>query len=249
MLSGELSADFEKLTESGDLDRDLEPERGTSGSDNDVDSDKSDCVPPQTKRVCEPECGDVANYRDKSQQLSDADRYQLLVNHFRPSAIYKFPKSANGRSFQYSWLLRYPWLCYSQQKNSGLCFPCVLFASGIYHGSDPGILMCRPLTSFGKALELFHKHAAMCHHKFTVVRADDFKKVMENQQPAIQQQISKRMADTVALNGQKLASILKVIVLCGRQNIALRGHHDNITNLEDTLSTENHGNFWALLSF
>ena len=39
-------------------------------------------------------------------------------------------------------------------------------------------------------------------------------------------------------------------MLCGRQNIALRGHHDNITDLEnDTLSTENHGNFWALLNF
>ena len=58
------------------------------------------------------------------------------------------------------------------------------------------------------------------------------------------------MADTVASNHQKLASIFKVVVLCGRQNIALRGHRDNITNLEkDTLSTENHGNFWALLNF
>ena len=58
------------------------------------------------------------------------------------------------------------------------------------------------------------------------------------------------MADTVASNRQKLASILKVILLCGRQNIALRGHRDNITDLEnDTLSTENHGNFWAILQF
>ena len=67
---------------------------------------------------------------------------------------------------------------------------------------------------------------------------------MENQQPDIQQQIDRAMADTVALNRQKLASILKVIVLCGRQNIALRGHRDNITDLEkDTLATENHSNF------
>ena len=58
------------------------------------------------------------------------------------------------------------------------------------------------------------------------------------------------MAERVASNRQKLASILKVIVLCGRQNIALRGHRDNITDLEkDTLATENHGNFWALLQF
>ena len=110
--------------------------------------------------------------------------------------------------------------------------------------------MRRPLTSFAKALESFRKHAATTHHKLAIVRADDFKKVMENQQLAIQQRINQAMADRVPADRQKLASILKVIVLCGRQNIALRGHRDNITNLEsDTLTTENHGNFWALLNF
>ena len=39
---------------------------------------------------------------------------------------------------------------------------------------------------------------------------------------------------------------------CGRQNIALRGHRDNITDLEKGLlriQANNHGNFWALLNF
>ena len=180
--------------------------------------------------------GDTASYIGKSQQLSDAVRYQLLVSHFRPNATFKFPRSANGRSFQFRWLQQHPWLCYSKQENGGVCLPCVLFASGGYHGSDPGILVRRPLTSFAKALEAFRKHAATAHHKFAIVRADDFKKVMENQQPAIQQQMNKAMAERVASNRHKLASILKVIVLCGRQNIALRGHRDNITDLEsDTL--------------
>ena len=201
-------------------------------------------VPPPMKKVCGAECGDIANYIGKSRQLSDAVRYQLLVNHFRPSITYKFPKSAKGRSFQYSWLQQYLWLSYSKQGNGGVCLPCVLFASGGYHGSDPGILVHRPLTSFAKALEVFRRHVTMTHHKYEVVRADDFKKVIENQQPAIQQQINQAMADTAASNRQKLASIFKVVVLCGRQNIALRGHHDNITDLEkDTL----HRKPWQLL--
>ena len=51
-------------------------------------------------------------------------------------------------------------------------------------------------------------------------------------------------------NRQFLASILKTIVLCGRQNISLRGHRDSSTDLEkDNLFPENHGNFWALLNF
>lgn len=73
---------------------------------------------------------------------------------------------------------------------------------------------------------------------------------MEKQRPAVQHLINQTMADRVASNCLKLASILKVIVLCGRQNIALRGHRDNITDLEsDKLTTEKHGNFWALLNF
>ena len=144
-------------------------------------------VLPPTKKACGAECGDIASYIGKSQQLSDAVRYQLLVSHFRPNATFKFPRNANGRSFQFRWLQQHPWLCYSKQENGGVCLPCVLFASGGYHGSDPGILVRRPLTSFAKALEAFRKHAATAHHKFAIVRADDFKKVMENQQPAIQQ--------------------------------------------------------------
>ena len=48
-------------------------------------------------------------------------------------------------------------------------------------------------------------------------------------------------------NRQFLASILKTIVLCGRQNISLCGHLDSSTELEkDNLFPENRGNFWAL---
>lgn len=41
-----------------------------------------------------------------------------------------------------------------------------------------------------------------------------------------------------------------VIVFCGQQNIALRGHRDDATNVErDINELENHGNFWAVLNF
>ena len=58
------------------------------------------------------------------------------------------------------------------------------------------------------------------------------------------------MADQIASNRQKLTSIFKTIVFCGRQNIALLGHRDNITDIDWDLSdTKNHANFWARLNF
>ena len=73
---------------------------------------------------------------------------------------------------------------------------------------------------------------------------------MTNQKPTINNQLSQAMTDRIASNRQKLSSIIKTIVLCGRQNIALRGHCDNATDIEkDPLNTEYHGNFRALLNF
>ena len=49
------------------------------------------------------------------------------------------------------------------------------------------------------------------------------------------------------LNRQKLRSIIKTVVLCGKQNIALRGHHDDSSRINE--ASGNPGNFQALLNF
>ena len=123
-----------------------------------------------------------------------------------------------------------------------------------YHRSNPGVLVRRALTNFKKALETIHKHADKEYHKAAIVKAGEFKKTMSGEQPNIQQRLSKTLADTISTNRQKLSSIVKTIILCGRQNIALRGHRDNALDVErdverDVDNTTNHGNFLALLNF
>ena len=53
-------------------------------------------------------------------------------------------------------------------------------------------------------------------------------------------------------NRKKLCFITEIIVLCGRQNIALRGHcghRDSGINMEGVqAASTNHGNFCALLN-
>ena len=198
-----------------------------------------------------PRHNDIASYIGQTRPLSPATKYDLLQNHFSPGADYRFPKSTNGgRTFQYQWLVRYPWLRYSQQANGGFCLPCCLFANSAYQGSSPGILVSRPLTRFATALASFRNHAQKDYHKESVVKAEEFLKVATSQQPSIQQQLNQTIADNVSLNRKKLESIFKTVAFCGRQNIALRGHRDSITDLEkDQLEAINHGNFWALLNF
>ena len=48
---------------------------------------------------------------------------------------------------------------------------------------------------------------------------------------------------------KKLCSITEIIVLCGLQNIALRGYHDSGTDMEgEQAVSTNQGNFCALLN-
>lgn len=65
-----------------------------------------------------------------------------------------------------------------------------------------------------------------------------FLQVMTNHKPNISNQLSQAMADRIASNCQKLSSsIIKTIVLCEQQNIALRGHCNNATDAEKIPST------------
>ena len=216
----------------------------------DGDKDDEECTTPSPKRsALDVSLTDVAQVIG-SPNLSAATRYSLLTNHFQPSVDYKFPKGSSGRSFQYQWLQSFPWLVYSKQEDGGFCLPCVLFTPAGYRGSNPGILVSRPLTLFKKALETLRKHADKEHHKSAIVRAEEFKRTMSGQQPNIQQRLSRSLADRIANNRQKLESIIKTIVLCGRQNIALHGHRDSALDIErDVAGMNNHGNFVALLNF
>lgn len=55
-------------------------------------------------------------------------------------------------------------------------------------------------------------------------------------------------AQLIQQNRQKLLSILKCVVFCGKQNISLRGHRDDDKILEAAGSDHNPGNFKALLN-
>ena len=69
-----------------------------------------------------------------------------------------------------------------------------------------------------------------------------------NQPPSIQTCLIQATEEQIAVNRQKLCSIIETILLCGRQNIPLRGHRDSVLDVGLSASSQ-HGNFWALLQF
>ena len=172
---------------------------------------------------------DILSYMSVAKTVSN--KYQLTIQCFVPENTYKFPKDANiGHSFQYRWLAKYPWLRYSKRADGEFCLACAFFQSSNFC-SDPNVLVTTPLTDFKRALEKLDQHSNRAYHKFAIVKMNEFVKVMTRRQGNIQVQLDDACAAQIAKNRQKIQSIVETVILCGRQNILLRGHRDSMLDL------------------
>ena len=86
--------------------------------------------------------------------------------------------------------------------------------------TQAGVLVSYALTDFKHAIDSLKKHEQKEYHKEAVVKMDTFVKVMSGQQDSVSIQINNTAKELVA------QSIFETIILCGRQNISLRGYRD-----------------------
>ncbi len=185
----------------------------------------------------------------KRNSLTERDKYSFYCNRFTPDINYKFPRDGS-RGFLYRYLSKYSWLAYSQVENGGFCLPCVLFARTTDTRKGKGVFVETAFTNFKKIYEMCDLHAAREYHKDAIVVCDAFIDRMSGKRESVSIQLREGARQSIQSKRKKLRSIIETIVLCGRQNIALRGHRDSGTDIEDAqAASTNHGNFWALLHF
>jgi len=102
---------------------------------------------------------DIGFYINRT--LSQNEISDVMNNLWVPDINYKFPikmymkknKQVNLK-FQYSWLLKYPWLCYSEKKYGAFCKFCVAFVkSGVgYNSKKPNSFVVTKFDNWRKAL-------------------------------------------------------------------------------------------------
>ena len=107
--------------------------------------------------------------------------------------------------------------------DGGFCLPCVICARAIRGCDNLGTLVTRPMRSFYKGTEISRKHSDAQYHKNAVADMVAFQHRMENQS-SVNILASSAHSRQIRLNHMKLLSTAKCILLCGRQNIPLRGH-------------------------
>ena len=158
-------------------------------------------------------------------------------------------------------LEQFPWLAVSQLSKGAFCLPCVLFDAGGVggrsdrHGQAPGALVTRPLQQFKKLTgndEALSKHENLNYHKEAEVMEDIFNTtVIEARHDDVLSQLDKAHQEEVLRNRSYLLSIADLVLMCARQNIALRGHRNEAGCVceNDVAPQENDGNFRALLRY
>jgi len=193
---------------------------------------------------------DIGYFIDsQSSKLSYDKKYLALTKIWRPDILYNFLKDKDSRKFELKWLNDFPWLSYSQKHEGVYCRTCVLFSRDLVGKSkeNAGQLCTKPLNKYKKALELFKKHSNNDYHKFSIIKADDFKNVVESTEKSVAVKLNLNIQKQIEENRKKLIPIINTIFLYGRQNFSLRGHRDDGDLFQN--SVNNKGNFRELLKF
>ena len=146
-------------------------------------------------------------------------------------------KKSKTLTFQRAWLQRYPWLVYSPSQRGGFCKYCVLFPSSTL-GS--GSLVTKCFNNLKKATGkdgVLQCHGELQYHKDALAKGDTFISTYKKPVGSIPYVLSTVGKQNYSRNVRALESIVKAVLLCGRQNIPLRGHRDGGSSISEFLSS------------
>lgn len=183
-----------------------------------------------------PNCvtNDISEYNHSLIESFDVhEKLQKFQYLFVPDAKYKFPQtlqSGQHRKFNASWLEKYFWLAYSSKEDGAFCKYCVFFAkvsSGKGNHQNLGALVTYKFSKWKHALEAFSTHGNNSYHKMSIIDGANFIHMMTNKTESVQYQLNKKLAEQVKKNRKQLVPIIQAVILCGRQEIPLRGHKDS----------------------
>lgn len=216
---------------------------------------------------------DIGNYIGIP-SIDDMLKEELLQNCWSPPSDYKMPFSTHTkqgreekRFFSHKYLVQFPWLAFSHEKSGLFCKYCVLFPQqevGSRQQNRVNRFVSVPLRNFSKLTGkdgAFTLHSSREYHQTAVCRAMHFLKIRNSTAKDILSQISKSREKAIQDNRERLVPIIETILLCGRQNIPLRGHRDDGNFMNDnssdrdgstemdTVVKHNEGNFRELLKY
>ena len=131
--------------------------------------------------------------------------------------------------------------------DGAFCRACAFFALESVGGHVLGQLVTKPLKVWNKMSEKASAHNKYDYHLASLARMSEFRACYENPTKSIDTILNRECQLQMERNAKVIASLLQVVLLCGKQGIALRGHRDDHISWHEALT--NHGNFIELVRF
>uniref|UniRef100_A0A1X7TIY2 TTF-type domain-containing protein n=2 Tax=Amphimedon queenslandica TaxID=400682 RepID=A0A1X7TIY2_AMPQE len=153
------------------------------------------------------------------------------------------------RQFQPSWVKKHPWLHYSRHVDGAYCRACVFFAPDQVSGHTLGHFVTTPFTAWIKMSEKANLHAKNDYHQSAITRMTEFIARYEDPSVSIGTLLNSESSRIIEGNTKVIESLMKVVIVCGKQGLALRGHRDDNVDWTDEGYGRNEGNFIELVRF
>ena len=235
---------------------DVESESDASASESeaiDSVSHGDSCSSPGTSSISI-EC-DIGKLQDSGvdiKGLSRDDKYRLITTEPNPDPL-SYPRkrpcpSSNLRRFKPKWLKHHPWMHYSQFSDGVYCRACVVFSPYQVRGHNLGKFVLEPFRYWTKTANRATEHAKNQYHRSAISMMTEFLTRYESPSQAVDVILSSQVKQTMETNQKVIESLLRIVILCGKQGLALRGHRDDKIDWQSD-ERSNEGNFVQLVRF
>ena len=203
----------------------------------------------------ESDIGKILQGNTNLKHLSRDERYSVLKTEpdANPSSYPRTRSCQSGsfRQFQPSWMKKYPWLYYSRHVDGAFCRACVFFGPDEVSGRCLQQFVSTPYRAWIKMSEKANTHAKNDYHLFSMTKMSEFLVRYENPSLGVDTLLDNESRMIMENNKKVIESLLKTVILCGKQGLALHGHHNDKVNWTDAEldSRSNEGNFIELVRF
>ena len=163
--------------------------------------------------------------------LSRDDKYRLLATEPNPDLL-SYPRtrpcpSSNLRWFKPDWLKLHSWMHYSCFYDGLYCRACIVFCPHQVGGHDLGKFVLKSFRYWTKTTERATEHVKNGYHLNAIAMMTEFLARYESLSKAVVAVLSSQVRQTMETNQKVIESLLHVVILCGKQGLALRGHRDD----------------------
>ncbi len=160
-----------------------------------------------------------------------------------------YPGSTYLRQFQPTWLKQYPWLHYSPHVDGAFCKSCAFFAPEKVGGNTPGQFVTIPFKSWVKMSERSKSHMQLEYHLTSMIQMREFLSGYEHPTNSVDIIIDTAAKQLIERNKKVIVSLLKIVMLCVKQGLPLRGHRDDRVEFDQESVSSNLGNYIELVRF